>query len=87
VTLIYFLPQASEPPEIEKLSLKHLPKSDHKSPTELELGHLETRLRTVQLALEILTSACATLPDPVIQTAGTENDNEENGGQLFFAIQ
>lgn len=71
----------SEPPEIEKLSLKHLPKSDHKSPIELELGRLENRLRTVQLALEILTGACATLPDPVIQTAGTENDDDENEGE------
>ncbi|KAL4070726.1 ARM repeat-containing protein [Scleroderma citrinum] len=67
----------SEPPEIEKLSLKHVPKSDHKSPIKLELEHLENRLRTVQLALEILTGACATLPDPVIQTTGIENDTEE----------
>lgn len=84
--MIYFLAQESEPPEIEKLSLKHLPKSDHKSPIELELGQLENRLRTVQLALEILTGACATLPDPVIQTAGTENDDDENEGQLLVAI-
>ncbi|KAG6335088.1 hypothetical protein ID866_3997 [Astraeus odoratus] len=69
--------QESEPPEIEKLSLKHAPKSDHKSPTELELERLETRLRTVQLALEMLTGTCATLPDPVTEIADGEDDQEE----------
>lgn len=56
--------KASEPPPIENLSLKNTPKSDHKSPTETELDLLESKLRTVQLALEILTGTCATLPDP-----------------------
>ncbi|KAJ7604904.1 armadillo-type protein [Mycena rosella] len=56
--------QASSAPDIEQLSLKNTPKSDHKSPAEIELERLEARLRTVQLALEILTGACATLPDP-----------------------
>ncbi|EKM61546.1 uncharacterized protein PHACADRAFT_135300 [Phanerochaete carnosa HHB-10118-sp] len=51
-------------PEMEKLSLKGAPKSDHKSPAELELELLERRLRTVQLAVEILTGVSATLPDP-----------------------
>ncbi|KAI6047851.1 ARM repeat-containing protein [Pisolithus marmoratus] len=69
--------QASEPPEIEKLSLKHAPKSDIKSPTELELEKLENRLRTVQLALEILTGAYATLPDPVTEAEPSEEDGEE----------
>ncbi|KAG5639576.1 hypothetical protein H0H81_012247 [Sphagnurus paluster] len=40
------------------------PNSDHKSQGELELERLEANLRTVQLALEILTGTCATLPDP-----------------------
>ncbi|KAJ7597426.1 armadillo-type protein [Mycena floridula] len=54
--------QASEP-DMEKLSIKNTPKSDYRSPTEMELELLETKLRTVQLALEILTGTCATLPD------------------------
>ncbi|KAH9897678.1 armadillo-type protein [Cubamyces lactineus] len=66
-------------PQLESLSLKHTPKSDHKTLSELELERLETRLRTVQLALEILTGMCATLPDPEIFSGalGGEDDNEE----------
>ncbi|KAJ7902614.1 armadillo-type protein [Mycena olivaceomarginata] len=62
--------QDSTTPNIEKLSLKNTPKTDHKSPAEIELERLEGRLRTVQLALEILTGACATLPDPEPETEG-----------------
>ncbi|KAJ8474172.1 hypothetical protein ONZ51_g7385 [Trametes cubensis] len=66
-------------PQLESLSLKHTPKSDHKTPSELELERLETRLRTVQLALEILTGMCATLPDPEVFSGapGGEDDNED----------
>ncbi|TDL26339.1 ARM repeat-containing protein [Rickenella mellea] len=53
-----------ENPTIENLSLKHTPKSDHKSAAERELERIEGSLRTIQLALEILTGVCATLPDP-----------------------
>ncbi|KAF5368331.1 hypothetical protein D9758_002154 [Tetrapyrgos nigripes] len=70
--------QASEP-QIEKLSLKHTPKTDHKSQYELELEQLEGRLRTVQLALEILTGACATLPDPSPASAEDETDEAVDG--------
>ncbi|EPT03355.1 hypothetical protein FOMPIDRAFT_1040483 [Fomitopsis schrenkii] len=66
-------------PALEKLSLKHTPKSDHKTPSELELERLEHKLRTVQLALEILTGVCATLPDPAldVQDADGEAADEE----------
>ncbi|KAJ3879467.1 armadillo-type protein [Lentinula edodes] len=60
-------------PQIEKMSLKNTPKSDHKSSSELELEQLEANLRTVQLALEILTGVCATLPDP---SAGIEGETK-----------
>ncbi|KAF5385007.1 hypothetical protein D9615_001213 [Tricholomella constricta] len=71
--------QASEI-QIENLSLEHAPKSDHKSQAELELERLEATLRTVQLALEILTGACATLPDPESDTEkGVENDGDHDG--------
>ncbi|KAG8219606.1 ARM repeat-containing protein [Butyriboletus roseoflavus] len=66
--------QANEPPSIENLSPKNTPKSDHKSQTELDLEQLENRLRTIQLALEILTGVCATLPDPVSGISTNEND-------------
>jgi hypothetical protein len=49
---------------MEKLSLKGTPRSDHKNPAEIELERLERRLRTVELAVEILTGISATLPDP-----------------------
>lgn len=71
---------ALEPPQIEKLSLKNAPKSDHRSDTEIELDHLENKLRTVQLALEILTGVCATLPDPdpIPEVQEGEPDAEED---------
>lgn len=56
--------QAEEEPQIEKLSLKHAPKSDHRSDTDTEMQRVEIALRAVQLALEILTAVCATIPDP-----------------------
>lgn len=64
-------------PQIETLSLKHTPKSDHKSPTELELERVENRLRAVQLGLEILTSVCATLPDSEVPPEGDSGEEEE----------
>ncbi|KAL9716392.1 hypothetical protein Ac2012v2_000839 [Leucoagaricus gongylophorus] len=67
--------QNSEP-QIDKLSLKHTPKSDHKSPAEIELEKIETRLRTVQLSLEILTGVCATLPDPEYELVGEEIEED-----------
>ncbi|KAG1810178.1 ARM repeat-containing protein [Suillus plorans] len=71
---------ALEPPQIEKLSLKNAPKSDHRSDTEVELDRLENKLRTVQLALEILTGMCATLPDPepIPELQEGEPDAEED---------
>lgn len=64
-------------PELEKLSLKGTPKSDHKNPAEIELERLERRLRTVQLAVEILTGVSATLPDP---EPAAEDDGEAQDG-------
>lgn len=63
--------------------MKNTPKSDHKSETELELEKLEGKLRTVQLALEVLTGACATLPDPEVGGPDEEegDDNAEEGEQ------
>ncbi|KAJ7159871.1 armadillo-type protein [Mycena crocata] len=52
---------------------KGTPKTDHKSPAEIELERIEARLRTVQLALEVLTGACATLPDP----EGDDKDGDD----------
>ncbi|KAF8640573.1 hypothetical protein AX17_000235 [Amanita inopinata Kibby_2008] len=75
--------EASEP-QIEKLSLKNTPVSDHKSSAELELEKLEGKLKTIQLALEVLTGVCATLPDPELGTSheeeGVERDDEEEEG-------
>ncbi|EIN13869.1 ARM repeat-containing protein [Punctularia strigosozonata HHB-11173 SS5] len=64
-------------PSIEKLSLKNAPKSDHRTAEETELARTENQLRTVQLALEILTGVCATLPDP-----SGEDPDADNGGEV-----
>ncbi|CCL98163.1 uncharacterized protein FIBRA_00157 [Fibroporia radiculosa] len=80
-----FLAKEESIPEIEKLSLKHAPKSDHRTPSEVELQRLETKLRTVQLALEILTGLCASLPDPgsVVHGDDTKLDgDDESEGKL-----
>lgn len=66
--------QASEP-QIENLSLK-TPKSNHKSSIELQLEAVESKLRTVQLSLEILTGVCAILPDPEPDLKDEGNENE-----------
>ena len=60
---------------MQKLSLKNTPKTDHRSPAELELERLERRLRTIQQALEILTGVCATLPDPEPEAADGEDED------------
>lgn len=77
---------ALEPPQIENLSLKSAPKSDHRSDTEVELDRLENRLRTVQLALEILTGVCATLPDPdpisEVQEGEPDAEDEDNDAEI-----
>lgn len=70
--------QVSEP-QIDNLSLNHTPKSDHKTAIEVELELLESKLRTVQLALEILTGTCATLPDPEPDLPTNQEDEDEEG--------
>ncbi|KAK0198737.1 armadillo-type protein [Armillaria mellea] len=45
---------------------------------QAELERLEIRLRTVQLALEILTGTCATLPDPNLNVDEEKTNNDEN---------
>ncbi|KIY50621.1 ARM repeat-containing protein [Fistulina hepatica ATCC 64428] len=58
------------------------PKSDHRSPEEIELERLESHLRMLQLALEVLTGVCATLPDDVEVTAnGAKEDDGEDRTQ------
>jgi hypothetical protein len=61
-------------PQVEKLSLKGTPKSDHKSEIDIGLEKTEQKLRTVQLSLEILTGVCATLPE-----TEPSAENEEDG--------
>lgn len=70
--------QATEP-QIENLSFNHTPKSDHRTAIEIELEQLESKLRTVQLALEILTGTCATLPDPQPDLPANQEDEDEEG--------
>ena len=59
---------------------KHGPKADHKSETEIGLERVETKLRAVQLALEILTGVCATLPDSDLEPGA---DDEEIEDEVF----
>ncbi|KAI0308362.1 ARM repeat-containing protein [Multifurca ochricompacta] len=65
----------SEKPDVNHRDPKHLPRSDHKSETELGFERIEMKLRAVQLALEILTGVCATLPDPDLDP-GANDDGE-----------
>ncbi|EIW86944.1 ARM repeat-containing protein [Coniophora puteana RWD-64-598 SS2] len=75
--------QASEPPQIDKLSIKHAPKSDHRSPIEIELLKLENQLRTVLLSLEVLTGICAMLPETETDEADADGETgEDEGGYL-----
>ncbi|KAG0702741.1 ARM repeat-containing protein [Suillus ampliporus] len=53
---------------------------------ELELERLENKLRTVQLALEILTGVCATLPDPVSEAHEGELDAEEDDEEPLITL-
>ncbi|KAJ7292710.1 armadillo-type protein [Mycena rebaudengoi] len=81
-TALQLIAQETSTPDIEKLSLKNTPKSDHKSTAEVDLARLEARLRTVQLALEILTGACATLPDPGPDAPpGQADEGDEDGDE------
>ncbi|KAK7695114.1 hypothetical protein QCA50_002304 [Cerrena zonata] len=77
--VVELLQQQESIPELEKLSLKNTPKSDHKSPAELELEQIENRLRTTQLALEVLTNVCATLPE----TEPLEDDGEQQEDEVM----
>ncbi|RDB28844.1 hypothetical protein Hypma_015922 [Hypsizygus marmoreus] len=74
-TALELVTRLAAEPQLENLSLKNTPKTDHKSQIELELERLEAKMRTVQLALEILTGACATLPDPEIEIPGKDEDD------------
>lgn len=64
-------------PQVEKLSLKGTPKSDHKSEADIGLERTEQKLRTVQLSLEILTGVCATLPE---NEPSAENEEDGDDG-------
>ncbi|KAH9950943.1 ARM repeat-containing protein [Amylocystis lapponica] len=68
------------PTLVPVLSLVSLPEASQLAQEliakEVDLERLETQLRTVQLALEILTGVCATLPDPETTRAGMTQDDE-----------
>jgi hypothetical protein len=71
---------------VEKMSIKGSPKSDHRSPAEIGLDRIEQRLRTIQLALEILTGVCATLPDPEANVNGVDEEEEEEEEGLWLSF-
>ncbi|KAF8079006.1 armadillo-type protein [Lyophyllum atratum] len=81
-TVLDLVAKQDSEPQIEKLSLKNTPKSDHKSTAEVELESLEANLRTVQLALEILTGTCATLPDPENDVPEKDASEDDADGEM-----
>ncbi|KAF8518620.1 armadillo-type protein [Gautieria morchelliformis] len=60
--LLQSLPEQDAP--LTNPSLEHVPRSDHKTSSQVELGYVEETLRITLLALEILTGICAKLPEP-----------------------
>jgi hypothetical protein len=70
----------SETSDANQWNAKHRPKTDHKSETKICLERVETKLRAVQLALEILTGVCATLPDSDLEPGA---DDEEIEDEVF----
>lgn len=72
-----FVQSQSEKPEGGDRDPKHPPRPDHKSEEELGLERVETSLRAVQLALEILTGVCATLPDPDLEPSVEAEEIED----------
>jgi hypothetical protein len=61
--------------------LKNGAKSDHKSTADVELEWIETEMRTVKFALELITAICAELPEPEDEDAQDEEieEDEEEG--------
>jgi len=57
-------------------------KSDHRSESEVQLERIETKLHTVQLALEILTAICAQVPE----SAPLTEEEEEEGAYLLQRV-
>lgn len=76
VQVLNLISRQSEETVVDKPSLKHTPKSDHKSEIQLELERIEETLRNIQLSLEILTDVCATLPEPQSSPEGENMDND-----------
>jgi len=57
-------------------------KSDHRSESEAQLERIEGKLRTVQLALELLTAICAQLPE----SAPLTEEEEEEGACEYSSL-
>lgn len=71
-------------PQIDKLSLKDIPSCDSGSPAKDGLGKLESELRTIQLALEVLTGACATLPDPEPNAVPLKENKDDGDEEMDY---
>ncbi|KAI9508368.1 ARM repeat-containing protein [Russula earlei] len=68
--------ELTENSDANQWATKHQTIPDHKSETEVGLERVETKLKTVQLALEILTGVCATLPDPDYGSEATASPDD-----------
>jgi hypothetical protein len=84
VTTVQSLLLAQESEAIAKQApvLKNGAKSDHKSTADVELEWIEAEMRTVKLALELITAICAELPEPDDEDdEEIEEDEEEEEGE------
>jgi len=70
------LAEAEAQKALDNPSTKIAPKSDDRGEAQRELEVLEDGLRAVQLALEVLTGVCATLPDPEPAPEGEVEEEE-----------
>lgn len=70
--------QEKEVLEKQQVVLKNGAKTDHKTKAEVELERIESELRAVKLALELITGICAELPDPEEGDEDEEIEEEDD---------
>jgi hypothetical protein len=66
--------------------LKNGAKSDHRSHAELELERIESELRVLKMAIELITGICAELPEPDDDAEVVSDEEEDEEGEYNRAL-